>query len=138
MAQVPINKRLLAEDFPPEQKSWIIRLLIPLNDFMTQVTGAFNNGITVRENMLAEHREVEFIVRATADLTFPLKFKTKFALKPLVVTVVGAKEVSGAPQPIGQAVFADWTYENGQISITNLTGLTIGTTYKVMFHVSYG
>lgn len=138
MAQIPVNKRLLAEDFPADQKSWISRLLAPLNDFMTQVTGALNNQLTVRENMAAEHREIEFLVRATPALTYPLFFKTKFNLKPVVVTCVGAREVAGAPQPIGQAVFADWEYANGQVSITNLTGLTVGKTYRVTFYVSYG
>lgn len=136
MAQVPINKRFLTEDFPPEQKSWIAKLLSPLNDFMTQVTSAFNNGITVKDNMLAEYREVEIIVRATS--TYPIYFKTKFPLKPVAVYCVGAKEVSGAPQPIAQSVWADWDFINGQVMITNLTGLTVGKKYLITFYVAYG
>lgn len=138
MANVPVNKRLLAEDYPAEQKSWIARLLSPLNDFMTQVTSALNNQLTVSENMAAEYKEIQFTVRATPALTYPLFFKTKFNLKPIVVRCDGAREVSGAPQPIGQAVWADWQFVNGQVQITNLTGLTVGKTYRVTFYVSYG
>lgn len=136
MAQPPSRKRLMTEDFPKEQGTWIGRLLSPLNDFMLSVSAALSNQLTIQENLAMEAKELDVLVEASG--TYPIKFKTKFNLKPVALWIGNVVEVAGSPMPITSAVYADWSETNGIISINNLTGLTTGKRYRVTVIVSYG
>jgi hypothetical protein len=64
-------KKLLVEDFPPEQQEWIAKLLQPINLFIEQVNFALINDLTLQENARAQVRTVTFNGNATihGDLT---------------------------------------------------------------------
>jgi len=124
-------KKLTVEDFT-EQQSWIGKLLQPLNDFFSQVYQGWNNGITVEENLHQEFRDLKFTVDST---TFPIKVKSKFSVYPKSLTIVYCQDSTGAGPTA--APWASWTYNNGQIQISSITGLTVGKTYTVRIHVIY-
>lgn len=127
MARIPPLKRLTTEDFK-EQSSWISSLLSPLNDFMSSVVGALNKGLTFTDNMSAQVKELEFTHTADA---YPVKFLSTLTAKPVGLWVVSAVEVAASPSTITSAVWADWSFQNGQVYINNFSGLTSGRKYRI-------
>jgi hypothetical protein len=127
MARIPPIKRLTTEDFK-DQTSWIGKLLTPLNDFMSSTVASLNRGLTFTDNFAAQVKTLTFTVDAN---TYPIKFLCTTAAKPIGLWVVSAREVSSNPSTLTTAVFADWSYSNGQVVINNFSGLTSGLKYDV-------
>lgn len=124
-------RKLTVEDFPDEQ-SWIGSLLQPLNDFFSQVYQGWNNGISIEENLHQELRDLKLVVDVK---TFPFKVKAKFNTYPKGVVVIYCQDTAGGAPTT--APWVSWTYSNGQIKITNITGLTVGKTYNLKLHIIY-
>ena len=127
MARIPPIKRLTTEDFK-DQTSWIGKLLSPLNEFMASTVQALNRGLTFSDNFAAQVKTLTFTVDAN---TYPMKFLCTTGTKPMGLWVVSAKEVADNPATLTTAVFADWSYVNGQIVINNISGLTSGHKYDI-------
>lgn len=53
MAKLTNVKRIFKEQFPPAVQAWIDQLLLPLNNAIAQFTFAFNNNLTLSDNMVA-------------------------------------------------------------------------------------
>lgn len=66
MAKLPPFKRFSLEDFQ-DQRGWIEKLISPLNEFTTRVTGALVNGLTHSENVQAQIGLIK--VQTSASLT---------------------------------------------------------------------
>lgn len=135
MSQVPSLKKLLAEDFK-EQAGWIGKLIAPINDFFSRTVSALNNDLTFSENLRAQIQIIDFNNSATG--AYPVKFKTKFSIKPIGLWIVNVQEIAANPGVITSAVWADWSFKDGQISINNFSGLTVGKRYNVTLLVSFG
>lgn len=127
MARLPAIKRLTTEDFK-DQTSWIGKLLAPLNDFMSSVAGALNRGLTFTDNFAAQVKELEFTVDAN---TYPLKFLCTLSTKPVGLWIVKAEHAANTPSTLTTAVWADWSYVNGQVLINSFSGLTPGQKYRI-------
>lgn len=125
MAALPQLKRLLLESFQ-DQKDWIGRLLIPLNEFMESVTAAFANGLTFRENVLCQIKELD--VSTTSQ---PQTFRYTLSSRPLALIKASIVEKAATPATITSAVDIDWEYTGVDIKIKNVSGLTAGKTYKL-------
>lgn len=125
-------KKLTVEDFL-DQQSWIGKLLQPLNDFFSQINQGWNNGITIEDNLFQEIRDVKLVVDAN---TFPQKIKAKFNKYPQAVLVIYCLDTLGGSPTT--APWVSWSFNNGQIEISNITGLTSGKTYNLKIHVIYG
>lgn len=126
--RLPALKKLLQEDFK-EQGSWIGSLLNPINTFLTTVSNGLSNGLTVRENMLAQIKTV--LVSGANPST---SFAYPYATKPIGCLVLNITESNGTPAftpPI------KWVYSAGQSLIT-VNGLEITKTYNITFYVIGG
>jgi hypothetical protein len=135
MASLPKIRRLVVEDFP-DQKDWIGKLLLPLNEFMESVNQALDKNLALEENVSAQIKELSFQTRSTVSATFPLYFKLTLTRKPIGVLVVRAIEDDAAPATLTTAVWAYWELtQDGQIKISNLSGLSASQKYKVTFVV---
>lgn len=79
MAKQPTTRRFLLEDFSG-QKSWIPKLIDPLNTFLISVITAFNNQLTIGENMLGQvdRLRVRTATTATATASVPLSTFSTF------------------------------------------------------------
>lgn len=126
------NRKLTLEDFK-DQQSWIGGLLQAINNFFGDVFQAMNNGISVQDNLYQEIKEIKFLNDST---TFPLEFKTKFNVYPKGLNIVSCRDSSNAD--LTAAPFANWTFNNGIVRISSITGLTSGRTYTMNIHVIYG
>jgi hypothetical protein len=128
-----IPAKLTLEDFP-EQRSWIGPLFSILNSFTGDLVRAFSNQLTVGDNLFQEIKEVKF-VNQSGD--FPLKFKTKFIANPQGLTPIYLFDNTvNAYSPLTPQVV--WSYADGTISISNISGLTANTTYTIRLLLIYG
>jgi len=111
-------KKIITEDFQ-EQKSWIGKLVSPLNQFMDSVSSALNNRLTINDNMSGLTKSI------LVDGTYPLKIAWPMSQKPTIVLVGNCKKVNGVHTPVTSAVYVDWSVSSdGSLSIDNVTGIT--------------
>jgi len=127
MARIPTISRLSTEDFK-EQGSWIGQLLTVLNSFMSGTINVLNKGITFTDNFNAQIKQLEFVKSSTV---FPMSFACTLTTAPQGLWIMRAEEVSGTPQVLTSALFADWSYADGSVIIRNVSGLTDGHKYRI-------
>jgi len=120
MAALPPLKRITAEDFS-EQISWIAKLLQPLNVFFDSVYSALNKNLTFADNFKAM---VKTVVVDNTQATFtPIKISSTIG-RPAGVWAVSVRDRAGNSQVLGGGGTVSWGYENGQILINAISGLT--------------
>ena len=128
MARIPSIKRLVVEDFA-DQKSWIGKLFLILNQFLGVTVAALNRGITVNDNMAAQTTVLN--IDLSQPIPYPVSFLNTIPGQPRIVgvTIWNVTENSGSPATITNATSLAWTYSGNQISIQNVAGLTTGKKY---------
>lgn len=128
MSKLPSFSRLTLEDFGSE-KSWIGKLISPLNAFMTEIVSAFSNGLTFSENLSAV---VKTVYVPAGSTSFPIYFAWTLKSKPIGLWVVSAYEASGTHTNFTAAVSADWEYTtDGKVKINGFPSLPTSTAYNV-------
>lgn len=123
---------LRTEDFGPNEKPWIGKLLLPINQFLLAATSAINGNIELGINIPCQTQVMTFVYGASTD--FPKTFLWKQANKPVEMRVAQALE-DGAPI----ALVISWSYSNTQVSIASMvklttsgvSALTVGSTYNI-------
>lgn len=124
--------KLTLEDFP-EQRSWIGKLFTVLNTFTGDLVVAFANRLSVADNLFQEIRDVKWV---NTPIDYPLKFRTKFAQAPRLLLVGYLFDhTTNAYSPLQPWV--NWAYQDGQIVISNISGLTADTTYTIRMLLIY-
>lgn len=134
MARLPEFKNIAAEEFP-EQRTWIAKLLIPLNRFMLNVYSAFNKQINVNDNMQGEIKTGVFINPNNFPVRFTYSLFSKFgssAPAPVAV-MLGSIVENGTTAPVSTATTLSWTYREGSVYIENITNLDTSKTYTANF-----
>ena len=135
MSRIPPLKRLAREDFP-EQKSWIGKLLSPINEFFNLVSSALDESLTFDDNFNAQTKDISFIKTATyPSLDTPVSFASTVKGKPIGVLIINAVEDKDNPQPLVNAVTLSWTFAENTVKITGITGLTNDEKYAIKFLV---
>jgi hypothetical protein len=123
-------KRLIKEDFPADQQPLIEKLATVFNLFQEQVYYAFNNNITIDENLNAQSVVYRVKVDATGkpvgnnQIKYNLKTKPKGAQVINVQNVTDSTLLSGAP-------FVTYVVNSNIITITQVTGLLPNKEYDV-------
>lgn len=125
MAQLPEIKKLHRQDFP-SQTAWIDKLLAPLNRFFDSVYTALNKGLTFRENMVAQVKELTFREDAS---TYPIQFSWELRSQPTDLLITRVVTQSGS-NPTA-AVWPRWSFDGSSVSIEDITGLSSGSEYKI-------
>ena len=126
-------QRFTTEEFQ-EQASWIGKLFSSLNQFIGEVVTAFSNNLTVSENLYQEIREIKWL---NSTSTYPLKFMTKFKTHPRgLVPIYLLNNTTGSYSTAQPWVV--WSYQDGQVIISDISGLTADKTYTIRLLVIYG
>jgi hypothetical protein len=117
-----------------DQSSWIGKLFSPLNQVLNDLVISFNNGISIEDNLFQEIKEVSF---KNDTNNFPLRFRTKFNQNPkgMLLIFIFDETIGSCATQVPVVV---WTYQNGEIVISSMSGLTASTNYTVRFLVIYG
>lgn len=128
--------RITSQNFTVEgfkdQSSWIGKLFSPLNNFITQVVQAFQNRITVSENLYQELRDLQFINETS---NFPIQFTTKFNKFPQMV-ILGRIVASDGSLP-SEYPLVDWTFRDNYLIINSISGLTTSKNYTAKLLIIY-
>lgn len=141
MATIPPLRRLVTEDYA-DAPSWLGKLFVQLNSFLSSVYNAFSNGLTQGQNMIAQIRpEVKVSGAPPAAGTLVTKFPWTFQTKPVGCQIWQIRDVSPspiAPTRITTAITLDWEYVAGYVNIIYIAGLDPTRTYSITFFISGG
>lgn len=124
------NRKFQQEDF--KDQSWIGRLLSPLNTFISEVYSAFQNNLSIKDNLYQEIKALTFVNESS---NFPLIFRTKFNKYPEGLTVIFCQDSNGSYPSVQPLI--QWSYSDGQISIASISGLTTSSKYTFKFLIFY-
>lgn len=127
------SQKFTVEDFQTES-SWIGKLFTPLNQFLGDVVGGFQSGMTVEDNLYQEIKEIKWV---NSSGNFPLKFRTKFNVHPRGLTPIYLLNNTLGSFSTA-APWVVWSFVNGEVSISNISGLTADSTYTIRLLVIYG
>lgn len=117
---IPIWQKVSIQDAEAET-SGVRDILTAFNAFGDSVLKLFSGMITL-VNM--RNKVISLTVKTNSfPMTIPVSFE------PYRVDIVQARTVAG--EPVGDMVQASWTYNNGNVVIDNIYGLTIGIAYNV-------
>lgn len=126
-------QRFTTEEFP-EQEDWIGKLFSPLNQFTGDIVRAFRNQLTISDNLYQEIKEIKW-VNSTSN--YPLKFTTKFKASPKGLNYIYLyNNTLGSYSLLSPHIV--WDYKDGQVIISNISGLTASSTYTIRILVLYG
>lgn len=128
MARLPAISRLVIEDFPSE-KSWIGKLIQPLNTFMTEIIQGLNRGLTFSENMFSQIITVKAIGAASFA---PVYFKSTIG-RPIGIVVLKYVDAANTPTTNTTAIGLDWSYDFATelVTLNAVPGLVNGITYNI-------
>jgi hypothetical protein len=143
MARLPDNRRIVADNAPPEHRGWVQRALVePINRLLEPIYAALDRGLSVRTNMNAQVLEATFI--APSDWAgAPQDFASTLRGRCLGVQVLRADHLDASGKPTGDnhgtMGAPDWeeilpaSAKAPTIRIRNQTGLTAGVRYRVVW-----
>jgi hypothetical protein len=123
-------KRLVKEDFNTDDQPLIEKLASVFNLFQEQVYYAFNNNISITENLLAQTTTIRTRVDANGvpvnnnQIKYTLKTRPKGSLVININNVTDATLLAGAP-------FVVFTLQGDIITIKQITGLLPGKDYDI-------
>lgn len=134
MSKITNIKRLIKEDFPPEQQDLIDKLAYVVNPFFDQVVAAFNKGINT-DNLTRQILEVT--VNNTAGRITPgVQFKnTLNTNKILGINIIKAMNITNPAVYPTQAPWISWSINENIITINNITGIQDNNKYTLTLEV---
>lgn len=118
------TKTIVLEEFPAEVRSWLTKLINPLNQFLEQVYKTLVNGITLRDNMKSQVSDIKIGVQQA----YPIKLAWNLNEKPTACLLGAMAEDVSAFSPLPLHSF-QWVFNQGQIEIY-FTGLDTNKAYK--------
>jgi hypothetical protein len=125
-------KKFTLEEFQ-EQAKWIGPLFSGLNQFIQDVVSGFSNSLSVKENLFQEIKEIKWV---NQPQDYPLSFRTKFVVNPKGLLPIYLLNNTAGNFSIA-APWVVWSYADGQVKISNISGLTSGSTYTIRLLVIY-
>ena len=125
MAKFAAVKKIDINDMPSEQRSWIGKLLEPLNQFMTQTSTALTNGLVLADN----NRTVKITTTIAANQVYPMTYNLKALKERPSMVLIGALRTTDGTS-ITDAFSVTWSYDDGILSYT-LLGLNASSKYEI-------
>lgn len=117
-------------DFP-EAPSWISKLLYPLQLFITQVTTALTNQLTLQDNISCVIKQTTLQAGAS-DTNNTVSFPCVLNRQPVELTLHVTRQ-DGTYEVVYPEV--SWNYVNTNIVVNGIKGLTTSKLYVLNFVV---
>lgn len=133
MAQIPPILKLLLEDIPADNRSWMEKLVQPINTFISSVIYALSGNLTLGENV----RAVVFTSTFTNNSSsFPIRIRNTMGSKPTGTLILKADNLTN-PATVPTALsITDWQITNSNdVAINSISGLTANNKYQITFLV---
>lgn len=125
--KLPITQQLNRQDFP-EAPQWIVKLLYPLQLFMTNVLNALRQQLTLQDNSSCVIQQFT-ITAGPLDTDNIYSFPWTLGRQVVQLTAY-ATNGDGTYTPIYLQV--SWNYINQQIVINGMKGLTPTKKYNIV------
>jgi hypothetical protein len=124
-------RRLLIQDFDSEYQGLMNKMAPLLNNALEQINSAFNNNLSVKDNMAGFETDLE--VTAPVNSANPVFFKNSARNNIRMIICGQATTFNNGTPPTGTPFF---TFEsNGsEVKVTNITNLTDGTKYQLRIY----
>jgi hypothetical protein len=123
MARFSAPKKFIVEDYPAEYRGVLSKMFQDLNQFMTQVTSAFTQGIVFVDNM----KGLKIPLNIAVNQTYPMTFNASSLKERPVSLHIGSIQTTDE-SAISSAFSVAWAYKDGVISYT-LIGLNAAKKY---------
>ena len=136
MAKITGFKRLVKEDFPSDEQPLIEKLATIFNLFQEQVFYAFNNGITISENLNAQTTVIRVTVNALGVPNGNNQIKYTLKTRPKGATVINVQNVTDASL-LASGPFVTYVLNGDILTLTQITGLLPSKEYDITV-VFYG
>lgn len=117
-------------DFP-EAPNWISKLLYPLQLFITQVTTAVTNQLTLQDNISCVIKQIT-IQAGASDINNIVSFPWNISRQPVELTLHVTRQ-DGTYEVVYPEV--SWNYVGVNILVNGIKGLTSGKLYILNFVV---
>lgn len=124
--KLPQLTRLRKDDMGSGLPAWLDKVIYAFNRLADSVYTAFNNGLTMSDNMRAQ----VFVLKiSTTDL--PYRMASTRPVTDAWVTAI--YEDSGSRVDFTTAVWVDWVYDasSSNFVVYNISGITVGKTYNI-------
>jgi hypothetical protein len=131
MAKLPSFKRILTQDFPPDNSKLVEKLALLLNSSFDAIFNSLNNRITLNDNLAATVKDVTLRVDSNGTPNGSVGFKLDRNFTVLEVRVGRVDNNTNSALYPPAAVFVSWTQTNDFITIDNVRGLSTGNTYTL-------
>lgn len=132
MSRPPDIKRIRAEDFPEEMQDTISRLAYSINTFMDQVVFLFNNNIDYR-NLAQEIIDITFVTDGSGNIENAPRLVqlNNINRKTQGILCIQAQDLNDPTNTPSSQPFVTFTLNANQVRITNVTGLTANTEWRL-------
>lgn len=104
----------------------------PLARFVVEVSNVLNGGVKLRDQLAGDFKEIRYVGGET------LKVSSSAKLRPLAVWCLRAKEAASDTGATMSGNAVTWTYGDGTIIISGISGLTASTDYAVTLAIVEG
>ena len=135
---LPQFTRISREDLGQGVPNWVDKIIGPINDFMNQCWIAFNNNITIGQNVTGSIQTLTIQTPTdygAPNYNFPnTVFSWPFTKPVQAVLIAAVRQTSGSNQYVIQhtPVFLDWQQLSAnQVKINYVSGLLANTQYNV-------
>lgn len=131
MSKIPPLTTLRTEDYPSEERAWLPRLFLPLNQFLTAVTNCLNGRVDFGANIPAVTQQLSFVYDGMER-----RIPWGLPLQPAIVWTGQAYEFDEAI-----SVSPLWSYDSStkivSLSFLRSAGseLTVGNSYKILVRI---
>ena len=131
MSKIPPLTSLRTEDYPAEQRAWLPRLFLPLNQFLTAVTNCLNGRVEFGLNIPAVTQALNFVYDGTST-----KIPWSLSGQPSFVWIGQAFE-NGAAFVCLSSMTYDASASLVYIDFAKASGdaLTVGNSYKIVVRI---
>lgn len=129
MAKLSTVSRFIKEDFPSKYSDLTEKLLSPLNAFIETVAQALSNRLTFKDNFACQVVDLEVIAPVNPDN--PKSFLRTITGPCGGILITNVLNVTSPTTPLTAAPFVTFENTASQIKVTNITGLTDGSKYRL-------
>lgn len=125
MSKITNSRKIAGEDFP-EQKTWINKLLGPLNTLLQDLILILNNGITLADNVKSQSYSIRLVSDGSrTNSSFSWKWTKN--QNPSIMVIGQLIEEGSTTVP---AVGFTWQM-SGEAVVCNISGLSASKTYQL-------
>lgn len=131
---LPFYRRITMEDLADAPKgAWKGKLLYSINLFIQQMYAGLNNQLTPEQNCIEQTKTFTLIGSSTpSDNVYT--FVSTYTYNPSMIEQ-WILVTDGSDAIFSSAPYVSAIYDNGQINVLGISGLTDGVTYSITLRV---